>query len=162
MFLSPFLFPASLGPNKFVADVIFMLDSSSRVTPEDFLKEKEFVKLIARYLNITPGKSRGSVIIFSTAANAILPFSGYTTMSEFNAVIDRASQLSGNRRLDRAFGVAATLFQNARPDVLKVGFSVCLMECRLFHCKTFFTLKKLRCTGVRLKDYEILSRLLSY
>ena len=84
------------------------------------MKEKEFVKLIARYLNVTPGKSRGSVIIFSSEVTPILPFSGYTTMSEFNAVIDRAPQLSGSRRIDRAFGVAATLFTSARPNVLKV------------------------------------------
>ena len=112
---------AALGPNDFVADVIFMLDSSSQVTPEDFQNEKEFVKLIARYLNITPGKSRGSVIIFSNTAMPILPFDGYTTMSDFNAVIDRASQLSGSRRTDLAFGVAANLFRNARPTVSKVS-----------------------------------------
>ena len=111
---------AALGPYGYIADVIFLLDSSSRVTPEDYLREKEFVKLIARYLNITPGKSRGSVIIFSSEVTPILPFGGYTTMSEFSAAIDRAPQLSGSRRIDRAFGVAATLFTNARPNVLKV------------------------------------------
>lgn len=116
-------FTAALGPHNFSADVIFMLDSSSRVTPEDYLNEKEFVKLIARYLNITPGKSRGSVIIFSTNATPILPFDGYTTMSDFNAVIDRASQLSGSRRIDRAFRLAVTLFQSARPSVRKVFLS---------------------------------------
>ena len=97
-----------------------MLDSSSRVTPQDYVKEKEFVKLIARYLNIAPGKSRGSVIVFSTDANPLLPFDGYSSMSEFNTVIDKAPQLSGKRRIDRAFGAAATLFQNARPSVRKV------------------------------------------
>lgn len=97
-----------------------MLDSSSRVTPQDYTKEKEFVKLIARYLNIAPGKSRGSVIVFSTNANPLLSFDGYSSMSDFNIVIDRAPQLSGKRRIDRAFGAAATLFQNARPSVRKV------------------------------------------
>lgn len=111
---------AALGPYDFVADVIFMLDSSSRVTPEDYMKEKEFVKLIARYLNIKPGKSRGSVIVFSTDAIPILPFDGYSSMSGFNSIIDKAPQLSGKRRIDRAFGAAATLFQNARPSVRKV------------------------------------------
>lgn len=114
------LLTAALGPYDFDADVIFMLDSSSRVTPQDFTKEKEFVKLIARYLNIAPGKSRGSVIVFSTNANPLLSFDGYSSMSEFNIVIDRAPQLSGKRRIDRAFGAAATLFQNARPSVRKV------------------------------------------
>lgn len=115
-----YLLTAALGPYDFVADVIFMLDSSSRVTPQDYMKEKEFVKLIARYLNITPGKSRGSVIVFSTDANPLLPFDGYSSMSGFNTVIDKAPQLSGKRRIDRAFGAAATLFQNARPSVRKV------------------------------------------
>ena len=98
-----------------------MLDSSSRVTPDDFVMEKEFVKLIARYLNITPGKSRGSVIIFSTEARPILPFDGYTDMAGYNSIIDRATQMSGTRRIDRAFGAAATLFQNSRPSVRKVS-----------------------------------------
>ena len=98
-----------------------MLDSSSRVTPQDYMKEKEFVKLIARYLNIAPGKSRGSVIVFSTDANPLLPFDGYSSMSDFNTVIDNAPQLSGKRRIDLAFGAAATLFQNARPSVRKVS-----------------------------------------
>ena len=97
-----------------------MLDSSSRVTPEDYVKEKEFVKLIARYLNITPGKSRGSVIVFSTDAIPILPLDGYSTMHDFNSNIDKAPQLSGKRRIDRAFGAAATLFQKARPSARKV------------------------------------------
>ena len=118
-FFSDFL-TAALGPNDFVADVIFMLDSSSLVSPEEYINEKKFVKLIARYLNITPGKSRGSVIIFSSTATPVLPFDGYTTMSDFNAIIDRASQLSGTRRIDLAFRSAAILFQNARPTVRKV------------------------------------------
>lgn len=97
-----------------------MLDSSSHVMTEEFLKQKEFVKLIARYLNITPGKSRGAVIVYSTEATAILSFGGYTTMSEFNAVIDRATPLSRRRRIDRAFDLANTLFKNARSNVRKV------------------------------------------
>ena len=97
-----------------------MLDSSSHVMPQEFLEQKEFIKLIARYLNITPGKSRGAVIVYSTNASAILSFGGYTTMSEFNAVIDRASPLSGRRRIDRAFQLAGTLFKNARSNVRKV------------------------------------------
>ncbi|KAK2561274.1 Collagen alpha-6(VI) chain [Acropora cervicornis] len=112
---------AAIGPSGFVADVIFMLDSSSHVMPQEFLEQKEFVKLIARYLNITPGKSRGAVIVYSTNASAILSFGGYTTMSEFNAVIDRASPLSGRRRIDRAFQLAGTLFKNARSNVRKVA-----------------------------------------
>lgn len=111
---------AALGPDDFVADVIFILDSSSSVTPDEFEKAKEFVKLIARYLNITPGKSRGSVIIFSSTATPVVPFDGYTTMPEYNAAVDRVSQLSGTRRIDLAFRAAASLFQGARPTVRKV------------------------------------------
>ena len=111
---------AALGPDDFVADVIFILDSSSSVTPDEFEKAKEFVKLIARHLNIAPGKSRGSVIIFSSTATPVLPFDGYTTMPEYNAAVDRVSQLSGTRRIDLAFRAAASLFQGARPTVRKV------------------------------------------
>ena len=105
---------AALGPDDFVADVIFILDSSSSVTPDEFKKAKEFVKLIARYLNIAPGKSRGSVIIFSSTATPVVPFDGYTTMPEYNAAVDRVSQLSGTRRIDLCPTVTAVIWQTLR------------------------------------------------
>ena len=44
------------------ADIIFIIDSSSDVTPENYVREKSLVKDMARYLNVSTGGSRAALI----------------------------------------------------------------------------------------------------
>ena len=46
------------------ADIIFIIDSSSDVTPENYVREKSLVKDMARYLNVSAGGSRAALITY--------------------------------------------------------------------------------------------------
>lgn len=111
---------ATLGPPDFKADIVFMVDTSTEVSPQNYRTEKHFVKLIARHLNVFPGKSRAAFIVYSSNPAVVSRLDGFTTTSNFMSAVDRASYLGGERRIDRALSSAATLLESARPSVRKV------------------------------------------
>jgi hypothetical protein len=97
------------------------MDSSSFVSISNFEKEKSFVKSLANFLNVFPGKSRASVVSYSSNPQLVFRFYDYRTQQEFNSSVDRAPYLSGSsRRIDKALDKAADIFKEARPDVAKI------------------------------------------
>ena len=51
-----------IEPEDFNADILFMVDSSSPVSKADFQRQKDFVTLIAKHLNVLP--SRAALVIY--------------------------------------------------------------------------------------------------
>lgn len=111
--------PKPVDPN-FRADVVFLVDSSIYVRQPNFQIEKDFVKSFGKALNVEPGKSRASLITYSTNAQRVFGFNDYTSTSQFERLVDRTPYLGRNRRMDKAIEEADRVMQQARRDVPKV------------------------------------------
>lgn len=113
-------------PANITADVIFLMDSSTSVGRDGFDKEKSFVKSLAKYFNVSPGKSRAAVIAYSTTARTVLTFTAYQSETDFNDKLDKEPWFGGSRRIDRALEAAATLHSQS-PERSKVPKIVVLI-----------------------------------
>lgn len=97
--------------------MIFILDASTPVGRENFDKEKEFVKYLARSLSVSPGKSRAALITYSTNPSTVIQLGDYSTVQDLERLLDDIQFYGGDRRMDRALKEAVGLFKKARPDV---------------------------------------------
>jgi hypothetical protein len=95
--------------------VIFLVDSSLRVSKSNFVRQKEFVKQIGRQLNIMEGRSRGALVSYGNTARISFSFDNYTTAEDFERSVERAPYVGGNRRTDKALEAARELVSKARP-----------------------------------------------
>ena len=107
-------------PANITADIVFLMDSSTSVGLDGFNKEKDFVKSLAKYFNVSPEKSRAAVVAYSNFARTILKFTDYQSETDFNGKLDTERWFGGIRRIDRALEAASTLLSQARPNVPKV------------------------------------------
>ena len=120
--------------HNITTEVVFVLDASSTVGTDNFDREKAFVKLLARSLNVASGKSRAALIVYSTNAVTVKELGDYKTFQEFERTLDEIYFYGGEmRRIDRAFEEAVGLFKKARPGVqrkvcfyMKLGNTVSL------------------------------------
>ena len=103
-----------------VADVVFLVDSSSSVTSLNFLLEKKFVKAMARSLNVSPDKSRSSVIVYGSKYEVVMSLQEFTNLDDFKRALDRASYIDGPRRMDLALEATASVMKQGRSNVRKV------------------------------------------
>lgn len=107
-------------PANITADIVFLMDSSTSVGREGFGKEKSFVKSLAKYFNVSPGKSRAAVVAYSNFARTVLKFTDYQSETDFNDKLDKEPWFGGNRRIDRALEAADTLLSQARSKIPKI------------------------------------------
>ncbi|CAH3124523.1 unnamed protein product [Pocillopora meandrina] len=107
-----------------VADVIFAIHSSGTLSPSEYRKEKELVKRVATTLNISPGRSRVALILYSNFATAALRLDEKITMESFDNLVDSLPHERGVTRIDRALKLARSIFDSetavARRGVPKV------------------------------------------
>lgn len=101
-------------------DVVFLVDSSDGVNPINFHKEKSFVKLLAKSLHVSPGKSRAAVISYSTNSQLEISLDSYNDLPTFERLIDDMDYLGGARRMDKALEEAALVLKGSRPAVHRV------------------------------------------
>lgn len=87
---------------------------------EDYKKEKEFVKYLARYLNVSPRNSRAALITYGNRAAEVVGFDINRPLSNFEAAVDRAPFVSGDRRIDRSLDKASQIMADARPTATKI------------------------------------------
>lgn len=101
-------------------DVVFLVDSSNGVNLISFYKEKIFVKLLAKRLNVSPKKSHAAVITYGSRARLDIDFNGYYDLPAFERLVDRIAYIGGARRIDKAFEAAAGALKGSRPSVSKM------------------------------------------
>lgn len=106
-----FLLSVKYEPAYWRADMIFLMDSSRFVTANNYLLEKNFVKLIARLLNLASNRSRSALFTFGDHPQLEITFDGYREREAFDAAVNKAPHLLGNRRIDKAFESAAELLR---------------------------------------------------
>lgn len=105
---------------EFAADIVFIVDSSSEVSRENYNKEKGFIKSLAKTLNLSSGKTRASVIVYSGVASLEIRFNAYSNSTTFNKAVDDLPYLGSLRRMDLGLREGAVAMKDARPDVPKV------------------------------------------
>lgn len=110
-----------IRPLDITADVLFIVDSSSEVGQDNFVKEKDFIKSLAKSLNVSPEKSRVSVIIYSSTPRVEIKFGDYTTSSDFDRALDKLSYVGKTRRMDLALESAARVLSGARSSVPRIA-----------------------------------------
>lgn len=101
----------------FVANIIFLVDTSSDVTPSHFTSEQAFIKELSKHLNLRPGYSRASLVPYGKTADVGLRFESYTTSAEFESALNGLQPVGGRRSIDKALVTAAQLIPDGRPDV---------------------------------------------
>ena len=113
--------PTTLTPDKtkMIADVVFVMDSSSNVPFYDFKTEKDFVKDLARYLNVSPGNSRAAVVTYGSRAAEVIGFDIRRSVSDFETAVDNSPYINGRRRIDRSLDKIVEIM-NARPTATKL------------------------------------------
>lgn len=105
---------------EFMGDVVFLVDSSSEVSRENYQKEKDFIKSLAKTLNLAPEKSRGSVITYGRSAFLGIEFNDHSNPATFEKAVDDLPSIWYERRMDKALQKSVDVVKNARPGVPKV------------------------------------------
>lgn len=103
----------------FKADVLFLVDSSQTISKEKFLRELDFVKAFARTLDISPEKSRVSVVTFGSTPALSIRFEDYVNIQSLLRGVDVIPRVTGQKRLDKALVFAARVLSKGRPDANK-------------------------------------------
>ena len=111
---------ATPTPDKPIADVVFAMDSSSNVPFSNYKTEKDFVKDLARYLNVSPGNSRAAVVAYGSRAAEVIGFDIRRSVSDFETAVDNSPYINGRRRIDRSLGKIVEIMTNARPTATKL------------------------------------------
>ena len=93
------------------ADIVFLVDSSSGVSSQQFEMEKRFVRSMARYFIVSPLGPRAALVSYSATAYTVIGFSGYSSNVDFSLQIDNARYMGGRRKLDQALIHTASLFR---------------------------------------------------
>ena len=75
---------------------------------------------MAKYMNVSPGKSRASVVSYYSSTRTILNFTDFQAATDFSQKMDREPWRGGARRIDLALDAASTLVAQARSNVQKI------------------------------------------
>lgn len=109
---------------KGLADIGFIVDSSGSLFTE-YVKEKAFLKDMAKEFKISKTGFHAGVVIFSQVAQLRIKFSDFVSTSSYIDAVDNLPLLGGTTRIDRGLNTAfKDLFSSAngmRPAVPKVA-----------------------------------------
>lgn len=99
---------------------MFVMDSSSNVPVAEYKKEKDFVKYLAKYLNVSPGNSRAALVAYGNRAAEVIGFDIKRSLADFETAVENSPYIKGNRRIDRSLNKTSLIMANARPSVTKI------------------------------------------
>ena len=97
-------------------EIVFAADSSSDVSKEEFQKQIQFVKYLAKSLNVTPGNSRAALIAYGDDCKTLIPLDsgGATHFSVEVGKLEHKPEFHGKgRRIDSALSTAADILKSA-------------------------------------------------
>ncbi len=96
-----------------MADIGFIVDSSGSLR-RHYSKEKDFVKLVANSLDISPKGSHVGVVLFSKIAELSVKFSDHTNLKDFESAVDDLRMMGSITRIDKALTMAYDNMFNER------------------------------------------------
>ena len=118
LFLEP---PACQTP----VDLAFIVDSSGSIGSKNYLKEKHFIKQLARSFGVAPGQSRAALVLYSNSASVKAGFDQYPTLEQFHKSVDDLPYEKGFTRIDLALQKAnQEVFPQARKGVPKIAILI--------------------------------------
>lgn len=100
-------------PRDFMADVIFIMDSSADVSRADYEKEKDFIESLAGYLRLSTGRTRAAVLTYGYTTTLVAEYDSYETLQTFNSAVDGASYIGGTVVLLRVTSYLLAVSLNA-------------------------------------------------
>lgn len=104
-------------PLDFDADIVFLMDASSIVTQRNLIDEKDFVKSLAKFLNVSPGTSRAALVLYGTYSITEMRLNDSRSLRDFSDGVDLAQAVGGARRMDIALKEATYLLDDKRRGV---------------------------------------------
>ena len=104
-------------PLDFDADIVLLMDASSFITQRNLIDEKDFVKSLAKFLNVSPGASRAALVLYGTVSITEMRFNESRSLRDFSDGVDRAKDVGGLRRMDIALQEATNLLADKRRGV---------------------------------------------
>lgn len=90
------------------------MDASSFVTQRNLVDEKDFVKSLAKFLNVSPGTSRAALVLYGTFSITEMRFNDSRSLRDFSDGVDLAQAVGGLRRMDIALKEATNLLADKR------------------------------------------------
>ena len=101
------------------------MDSSGSIGRRNYLKQKEFVKQIAKSFDVAPGQSQAAMVLYSSSASVQARFGEYATAEDFGKAVDALPYERGLTRIDKALEVASTdVFPGARSGLPKIAILI--------------------------------------
>jgi hypothetical protein len=97
------------------------MDSSTPVSFREYTYEKKLVKIVSKYLNVVPNKSRAAVLTYGFDPEVITDFVGYQTVADYQRLVDNAISKGGPRRIDKALDEAVGIAKSTRPGYPKIA-----------------------------------------
>lgn len=99
-------------PEYYKAEVIYVLDSSSFVGPENYQLEKDFTKVLALALNHSPTRTKSAVITFDSFFEKAISMEAFRDMNRFSEAVENLRYRGGGSQLVFALPSAATGFSS--------------------------------------------------
>ena len=106
-------------------DIVFLLDTSNRVTQSDLAKQKEFVKLMAQRFDVSPTASHAAVLSYGDRTILIGGLYDYVRGKRFEDNVDSVTLIRGKRNIQEALRQATNhLASFGRENVSHVVFLI--------------------------------------
>ena len=98
------------------------MDSSGSIGPDDYNREKQFVKDLTNVFEVSSTEARISTIIYSDDPKLVFDFDTYNDKQSINTAIDNLEYLGNRTRIDKALALALRVFSKSRPAVPRIAF----------------------------------------
>lgn len=114
---------SSIACKETTADIMFLVDSSGSIGPENFLKMKNFMRELVNKSDISADRVQVGVIQFSGTNKEEFQLDRYSSKSDIFSAIDRMSLIGETTLTGSALTFVADYFKppkGARPAVKKI------------------------------------------
>ncbi|MGH0152480.1 UNVERIFIED_CONTAM: hypothetical protein FKN15_025027, partial [Acipenser sinensis] len=107
------------------ADVVFLIDGSKSVRPENFELVKKFINQIVDKLDVSETKSHVGLVQYSSSVRQEFPLGRFNTKKDLKEAVKKMSYMEKGTMTGQALRYlldsSFTPSQGARPGVTKVG-----------------------------------------
>ncbi|XP_072365905.1 collagen alpha-6(VI) chain-like [Scyliorhinus torazame] len=133
------------GPKS---DIIFLIDGSTSIKPDDFQKMKTFMTTFLNKSDVGPNKVQIGVIQFSTDPKLMFQLNKYTSKTDLHSVIDKMPQQFGNTYTGEALTFTADYFDEAKGGRTGIPQYLIVITDGEAHDEVFQPAKAIRDKGV--------------